>query len=105
MKQSIRVKTFFFLIFSFFILFNLEFVGQDNLGKKPRNEKASLQIGQESNINASNLTITKVGEWGTGIYMDVFISGNYAYCAADGAGLDIIDISDPASHAYFCGEL
>ena len=105
MKQSIRVKTFFFLISSFFILFNLEFVGQENVGKEPRNEKTSLQIGQESNINASNLNITKVGEWGTGIYMDVFISGNYAYCAADGAGLDIIDISDPASHAYFCGEL
>ncbi|NIM12261.1 MAG: hypothetical protein GTO45_09125, partial [Candidatus Aminicenantes bacterium] len=59
-----------------------------------------------------NLNITKVGEWGTGYYKDVFIQGNYAYCAADYAGVDIIDISDPANprrianydtpcHAYY----
>ena len=40
-----------------------------------------------------SLTVTKAGEWGTGAYADVFIQGNYAYCAAVEAGLDIIEIS------------
>jgi hypothetical protein len=44
-----------------------------------------------------DITITKVGEWGTGEYIDVFIRGNYAYCAASAAGLDIIDISSPST--------
>ncbi|MGD2084953.1 MAG: hypothetical protein PVH61_02095 [Candidatus Aminicenantes bacterium] len=44
---------------------------------------------------SGNFEIAKVGEWGTGRYRDVFIRGNYAYCAADLAGLDIIDISSP----------
>ncbi|UCH93281.1 MAG: hypothetical protein JSV88_23795, partial [Candidatus Aminicenantes bacterium] len=39
-----------------------------------------------------NLNITKIGEWGTGYYSDVFVQNNYAYCAAGYAGLDIIDI-------------
>jgi hypothetical protein len=42
------------------------------------------------------VSITKIGEWGTGIYYDVYIQGHYIYCAAGGAGLDIIDISDPS---------
>ncbi|MGD2084952.1 MAG: hypothetical protein PVH61_02090 [Candidatus Aminicenantes bacterium] len=42
-----------------------------------------------------NLEIAKVGEWGTGRYRHVYIQGPYAYCAADKAGLDIIDISSP----------
>jgi hypothetical protein len=44
-----------------------------------------------------NLNITKVGEWGTGYYKDIFIQGNYAYCVAGKGGLDIIDISDPGN--------
>lgn len=47
-------------------------------------------------IFAENMTITKVGEYGTGYYFDVFTQGNYAYCAASGAGLDILNISNPA---------
>jgi hypothetical protein len=39
-----------------------------------------------------NNSITKVGEWGTGNYLDVVIQNNYAYCAAGYSGLDIIDI-------------
>jgi len=97
MKQGIKFVIIFFLIFYFSILFNLELVGQENVGKELKNSKNPFQIGQESIVNASNLTITKVGEWGTGPYNDVFISGNYAYCAAIGAGLDIIDISDPSN--------
>jgi hypothetical protein len=38
-----------------------------------------------------------VGQWGTGNYADVFIQGSYAYCAAEEAGLDIIDIGSPTS--------
>jgi hypothetical protein len=44
-----------------------------------------------------NLTMSKVGEWGTGYYEDVFVKGNYAYCAANFSGVDIIDISNPAA--------
>lgn len=47
-------------------------------------------------VFAHRLTISKVGEWGTGAYNKVFVNGNYAYCAAGYAGLDIIDIANPA---------
>jgi len=47
-------------------------------------------------ICCQNLSIIKVGEWGTGQYYDVFIQGNYAYCAAGSRGLDIINISNPS---------
>jgi hypothetical protein len=43
-----------------------------------------------------SIEITKVGEWGTSEYKDVFVQGNYAYLAFD-YGLMIIDISTPAS--------
>lgn len=43
-----------------------------------------------------NVAINKVGEWGTGLYYDVSVQGGYLYCAAGKAGLDIIDISNPA---------
>jgi hypothetical protein len=46
-------------------------------------------------VFSGNIEITKVGEFGTGHYRDVFVQGNYAYCAASQAGLDIIDISNP----------
>ena len=43
-----------------------------------------------------DISFTKIGKWGTGAYYDVYIQGHYIYCAAGGAGLDIIDISDPS---------
>ncbi len=46
---------------------------------------------------AQALQVTKVGEWGSGSYRAVTVQGNYAYCAANWAGLDIVDISDPAN--------
>jgi hypothetical protein len=49
-----------------------------------------------SALFAHQLTLTKVGEWGTGAYNKVFVKGNYAYCAAGYAGLDIINIANPA---------
>jgi hypothetical protein len=51
--------------------------------------------GQEADGTA--WSISKLGEWGTGLYNDVEVSGNYAFCAASGAGLDVIDISQPAN--------
>ncbi len=48
-------------------------------------------------VYAENITCTKVGEWGTGKYADVFIQGSYAYCAAHEAGLDIIDVNNPTN--------
>jgi hypothetical protein len=49
-----------------------------------------------SALFAHQFTLTKVGEWGTGAYNKVFVKGNYAYCAAGYAGLDIINIANPA---------
>lgn len=46
---------------------------------------------------AKNITCTKVGEWGTDRYIDIATQGSYAFCAAEEAGLDIIDISNPAN--------
>jgi len=43
-----------------------------------------------------NNSITKIGEWGTGNYLDVAVQNHYAYCAAGYAGLDIIDIGNPS---------
>ena len=42
-----------------------------------------------------NVTIKKIGEWGTGDYGHVALKGDYAFCTASGAGLDIIDIGNP----------
>ncbi|MBN2431316.1 MAG: hypothetical protein JXQ27_07565 [Acidobacteria bacterium] len=38
--------------------------------------------------------LVKIADLGTGPYGDMAIQGGYAYCAAYGAGLDILDISD-----------
>lgn len=46
--------------------------------------------------SADSFTLSKVYQWGTGSYSDVAIKGKYAYCAATGAGMDVIDISNPA---------
>jgi len=46
---------------------------------------------------APPLQLTKVFEWGTGSYSSIEVKGNYAYCAASAAGLDIIDISNPSA--------
>ena len=43
---------------------------------------------------SQNLTISKIGEWGTGQYQDIDVQGNYAYCAAGENGLVIIDVKD-----------
>jgi len=48
-------------------------------------------------VFAHQLTLSKVGEWGTGAYNKVYVKGNYAYCAAGYAGLDIINIANPAN--------
>ncbi len=49
-------------------------------------------------IFSQNVTVTKVGEWGTGYYQSVFIRGNYAYCpAGENRGVDILDIADPSN--------
>jgi len=63
-------------------------------GKKGRSLHAN-SISSRKTESPQSISITKVGEWGTGYYETVFVKGNYAYCAAIGAGLDIIDISDP----------
>jgi hypothetical protein len=46
---------------------------------------------------ADEVTVTKVGHWGSGPYLDVVVVGNYAYAAAGITGIDILDISNPAS--------
>ncbi|MBP7867227.1 MAG: MBL fold metallo-hydrolase [Acidobacteria bacterium] len=47
--------------------------------------------------------LSKLGEWGTGPYQDVQVVGNYAYCAALGAGMDILDVSSPAAPVKVAG--
>jgi len=42
-----------------------------------------------------DVKLTKVREWGTMEYKQIVVQGNYAYCAASFAGLDILDISNP----------
>ncbi len=39
--------------------------------------------------------LTQIGQWGSASYSDVVVVGNYAYAAAGGTGLDIINISNP----------
>ncbi len=38
-----------------------------------------------------------IAEWGSAQYWDVAVQGNYAYCAAQRAGLEVVDISDPTT--------
>ncbi|MCP4152054.1 MAG: hypothetical protein GY757_30210 [bacterium] len=45
---------------------------------------------------AAAFDLNRIGEWGTGQYTNVAISGNYAFCPAERAGMDVIDISNPA---------
>ncbi len=55
-------------------------------------------VGLFTGINyGGTLTFNKIFEWGTGCYFDVAVKGNYAYCAASGAGLDILNISNPSN--------
>ncbi len=48
------------------------------------------------NPPAATFTTEKIANWGTGSYKDVVIKDNLAFCAAAAAGIDIIDISNPA---------
>jgi hypothetical protein len=42
-------------------------------------------------LGAGDINLTRVAQLGTGIYKDIAVQGNYAYCAASYQGLDIID--------------
>ncbi|MCP4153571.1 MAG: hypothetical protein GY757_37935 [bacterium] len=57
----------------------------------------TLQVFFPGPLYAQGIAITPAGEWGTGNYDDIYIRGNYAYCTATYAGLDILDISSPTS--------
>jgi hypothetical protein len=46
---------------------------------------------------SQNLTVNKIGEWGTGQYLDIDVQDNYAYCAAGDNGLDVIDVEYPSN--------
>jgi hypothetical protein len=39
--------------------------------------------------------VNRLGELNGVKYVDIFVQGDYAYCLAEGGGLDIIDIGDP----------
>jgi hypothetical protein len=49
---------------------------------------------------SQNSLVTQVGEWGSGPYVDVFVRGNYAYCAAGGGGIDIININNSSNPVH-----
>ena len=61
---------------------------------------AGLLILNIATWGFGNTIIQQVAEWGTGPYVDVAVSGDVAYCAAETAGLDILDISDPGNPAF-----
>ena len=46
-------------------------------------------------VTASHLN--KLSSWGTGALIDVVVSGDLAYVSANGAGINIYDISDSAN--------
>ncbi len=48
------------------------------------------------NPPAAAFTAEKIANWGTGSCKDVVIKDDLAFCAAAAAGIDIIDISNPA---------
>ncbi|MCP4151047.1 MAG: hypothetical protein GY757_25105, partial [bacterium] len=56
----------------------------------------SLVFFQVNGFSA-NFSISEVGEYGIGRYRDVFVKGQYAYCATEESGLVILDISDSTS--------
>lgn len=58
-----------------------------------------IVLGSLSSLSGAGVNIAKISEWGTGIYHDVFVKGRYAYIAAGGNGLDIIDINNPSNPA------
>jgi hypothetical protein len=41
--------------------------------------------------------VTKVGSLRSRVYIDVCVSGNYAYCVVPESGVDIIDLGDPSN--------
>jgi len=45
----------------------------------------------------TGMTLSKVGQWGSGNYESVIAYGNYAFCIEGSSGLDIIDIQDPTN--------
>ncbi|MEW6058453.1 MAG: hypothetical protein AB1540_17775 [Bdellovibrionota bacterium] len=53
-----------------------------------------LFIGAVPNVFSAP-QLAKIAEYGTGIYQDVAVRGNYAYVAVHGLGLEIYDITDP----------
>jgi hypothetical protein len=46
--------------------------------------------------NGDTLIFTKTGQLHSADYEDIFINGNYAYCATRKNGIDVIDISSPS---------
>jgi hypothetical protein len=50
-----------------------------------------------------NRNVSIRGDWGTALYNDVVVQGDYAYCAAAEGGLEIIDVSDPANPRFVTG--
>ncbi|MCP4155153.1 MAG: hypothetical protein GY757_45935 [bacterium] len=95
MKRFVLLQV---LAFSFLLFFNAFAEGRSPL--RPPEYLKTKPVGASSKRalhSPFDTGLTKLGEWGTGYYQDVMVNGNYAYCAAGDAGLDIIDISDPAN--------
>jgi len=50
-----------------------------------------------NSVAYNRVDFNQIGEWGTGPYNDFVVNGNYAYVAAGFGGIEILDISNPAS--------
>ena len=49
---------------------------------------------------SAEVSTETIMDWGTGSYQDVAVSGDFVFCAADAAGLDILDIQNPSQPIF-----
>jgi len=59
-----------------------------------------LHVACLSWASQADVTMTKVGQWGTDQYTDVVVAGDYAYATTSSTGLEIIDIRNPAAPTF-----
>jgi len=71
-----------------------DLIEQQGLKEDINVKKLEKKIQKKQKISNSKINIKKIGDWGTGVYEDIHVKGDFAYCAAYGSGLDIINISD-----------
>jgi hypothetical protein len=88
----------------FFLIFFFEVRNKEM--KCTNNEEVKIVLAVLLSISfaisgwGKHLTFKKLGEDVQRIYSDVCLDGNYAYCAASEAGVDILSITDPTNPVH-----